>query len=303
MFRRLRKLVYRLGLRSDYHRIDRLHYLKRLARAGSPGDSSYASDKDVDQFREGEVLVAEAFDGREVLFFCDPANHTEREVIKAGFSSSVLRLAADLAASGEAVIDVGANVGALAVPLAKSRPALEVHAFEPHRLALGRLRRNIAANRLANIVVHEQAAGNAAGTAELTAFELRDLGLSSLRASASRFEGQSKYAVPVVTLDEALRDLKHKIAVIKIDVEGFEAEVLEGARGIVARDRPYLIFEHSDVFFEAPGAAAAQKRRLASLLESFGYEAFYITRHSHRLLLPVLWDKPLTGDVLAMPAR
>src|SRR5689334_10512477 len=146
VFRRLRKLVYRLGLRSDYHRIDRLHYLKRLARGASRSDPWYASDKDAAQFREGEVLIAEAFDGQEVLFFCDPRNHTEREVIKAGFSSSVLRLTADLAASGEAVIDVGANVGALSVPLAKSRPALEVHAFEPHRLALSRLRRNIAAN-------------------------------------------------------------------------------------------------------------------------------------------------------------
>ena len=86
-----------------------------------------------------------------------------------------------------------------------------------------------------------------------------------------------------------------------MDVQGFEREVLLGAQGLVATHRPAILFEHEDQNFTTAAQAEQAKRDLARFFEEHCYGVFYITRHDPDLLFPVAWDRPLLGDLLALP--
>ena len=120
------------------------------------------------------------------------------------------------------VVDIGANIGAMAKIFA--RRAKVVHAFEPSPRALEYLRMNADEN----VIVHAVALSDHAGVG---LFEERE----SLDRSSLSDHG---IEVPVRTLDSF--DLKPDL--IKIDVEGFEPEVLRGARETLRRS-PILLFE------------------------------------------------------------
>jgi tRNA G37 N-methylase Trm5 len=111
---------------------------------------------------------------------------------------------------GDVVADVGANVGLYAVALARRVGAMgRVIAYEPDAGNAELLRRNVALNDVEGVVEVRQAA-----------------------------EGSSQ--VSVVTLDEEL----DRLALLKIDVEGFECAVLDGARSLLADEsrRPRRVF-------------------------------------------------------------
>ena len=160
--RRLFKAIYGLRLRRPHLAVDRLHYLKRLSRAGKhPEDEWYYSDKDAHQYRPGEVLICSRFRGASLMFFCDPGVRVESQIIRGGlFAPSILNRLADLAQPGSLVLDVGGNIGAYAIPLAKADPSIEVHAFEPNPHAIARFKRNLRLNGVSNVTLHEIALGD-----------------------------------------------------------------------------------------------------------------------------------------------
>jgi hypothetical protein len=100
-------------------------------------------------------------------------------------------------------------------------------------------------------------------------------GWSGLRRSpvVSDERGDPEYiTVEVSTLDVELGELSP--AVIKIDVEGAELDVLEGARALLTRAKPLLIFEHvaaASALYDAPPAAPWD------LLAELGYEVLTVT--------------------------
>ena len=145
---------------------------------------------------------------------------------------SEMRLLRDLVAPGATVVDVGANIGYYALLFAQLAGARgRVIAFEPEPDNLVELRLNVEANGLANAEVRPQAVGSAAG---VVAFARGINGGVQAAGAADTVE------VPMVALDEALQG---RVDAIKIDVEGYEGEVLAGARGIIERWRPHLFVE------------------------------------------------------------
>ena len=299
----LNRLIYRLGLRKRYARIDRLHYLKRLAKADATRDPDYVSGHDASQFVPGaKVLIAEEFRGRRVLFLCDPSKHFERKIIVGGFAGHpVLDYMATYADDETIVLDVGANVGPYCVPLATARRDLTVYAFEPNPDVARSLRTNIRLNRLSNVRVMDVAASDTRGAADFFKFD-RDIGLSSLNLRAAEIHGTpSTIRVETDTLDSLLADRERRVSFLKIDVQGHELAVLRGATKILAADRPVVLFEHEDPHFETAAAAQNEKRELSELFAEGRYQCFYLTRKDARLLFAVDWNQPLVGDVLAVP--
>lgn len=127
--------------------------------------------------------------------------------------------------SNSVVLDIGANIGVTARLFA--RRAGWVHAFEPSPRALRLLR----ANALPNILVHPIALSDFDGVARFE--ERHDLDLSS-------FSDQG-IVVSVRTVDSFLLQPDF----IKVDVEGFEQQVLRGARETLKRS-PVIMFEALD---------------------------------------------------------
>jgi FkbM family methyltransferase len=296
------RLLYNYGLMRPYRSIDRLHYLKRLSKEKHPYDEWYYSDKDVSQFGDGEVLICTAFRDKPVMFICKPQSKVERQIINNGlYSPHILSFMVSFLSQGSIILDVGANIGAYTVPLAKAFPEIEVHAFEPNPYAIAHLRRNITLNRLSNIRLYEMGLGDEPCVLELNAFDSKDLGSSSFISPQRAGSKSEPIPVQVEKLDNIYAKDTREISLIKIDVQGFEFKVLKGACELISRNRPYILLEHEDVNFSTTEEALAAKRNLQQFFSEYHYRLFYMTRYDRSMLFPVSWERPLNGDLLAIP--
>lgn len=145
----------------------------------------------------------------------------------------------DVMKDGGQFVDVGAATGWFSIPLAL-RGCRSV-AFEPNCRVFDRLKANIALNEVEALVeAMPVAVSNTMGTA--TFWHNPDVPLTSggsIEAPTCRRPLQE--TVRTVTLDMALVGLVAKL--IKIDVEGHERLVLDGARRVIAEHRPHLVLE------------------------------------------------------------
>lgn len=149
------------------------------------------------------------------------------------FEIDVLERCRRYVPQGASIIDAGANIGNHAVYFAKLCGAKKIFAFEPLRQTFKILERNIQLNAPEKIQCFNFALGAAEGRAELRKYALDNLGATVLGVSDA---GQ----YPVLPLDSFEFDA---LDVIKIDVEGAEVSVLEGARQTLAKFRPVIVTE------------------------------------------------------------
>lgn len=179
------------------------------------------------------------------------------------FSEGEVELFRQLVRPGQTVLDVGANIGALTVPLAQMvGPTGRVLAFEPQRTLYYMLCANVVQNNLEMIVeCHRAAVGEKSGTVavpELTPDATQNFAALSLVDDP----WTDAEKVPLLRIDDLGLRACH---LIKVDVEGMESEVLQGARETIHRFRPLLYVED-----DRPDKSAA----LRSLLSSLGYELY-----------------------------
>lgn len=171
---------------------------------------------------------------------------------------------------GETFVDIGANFGIYSLLASRKVGARgSVHAIEPTPSLCILLRENARANLLKNIDVIQAAFGDHAGAAFLNLHA--DSGRSSLRDMASEVVGRIEVAVK--TLDEAIPD-RQSIAMIKMDVEGYEPHVLSGGRQRIQRDHPVILFENN------PGAlkeAGSSTFALVGMLAELDYSIYLYT--------------------------
>lgn len=142
-----------------------------------------------------------------------------------------------LIGKGDVVRDVGANVGFYAL-LAGVLAGQEgrVLAFEPVAENVAILRRHLSLNDLeTRVEVVEAAVADKSGIRHFSAGEYRATG---------KLDRAGQIEVRVVSLDEMMAEGRlPRVDVIKIDVEGAELEVLEGAKEVLTRYRPRLVVE------------------------------------------------------------
>lgn len=140
------------------------------------------------------------------------------------------------------VVDAGANIGLVAVPAAqvvRARGGV-VHAFEVQRMLCYALCGSAALNDLENLIVRNQALGSTIGTLRAGKPDYgrpQDFGLLSL---VDQSEPQPE-TVEVVTID--LLGLP-RLDFLKIDVEGMEIDVLQGARSSIQQHQPWGWIEY-----------------------------------------------------------
>jgi FkbM family methyltransferase len=201
-------------------------------------------------------------------------------------------------------VDVGANLGDKS--LFMSRYAKEIHAFEPFPPVLEKLRRHLAINGIRNVTVYPVGLG--AKPDKIPFFQPPDVNL----AMGSFHSDYSRNNVPykeldIVTGDEALKGVH--VDLIKIDVEGFEKEVLQGLRRTLETHRPIVLFEVS--YRPAESFGFKSKEEIFSVFpDGYRFMAFDRTRdflrtETYRLL--TLSDEHFrekgVNDVVAYPAE
>lgn len=132
-------------------------------------------------------------------------------------------------------LDIGANVGIWTVLLASHPKVNRVIAFEPSPSNLSFLRHNISVNGVENkVTIVEAAVSDTTGTAFFS---------SEGSGATMRLAESGSFSVSTVTVDEKTQN--EKIGLIKIDVEGFEPAVLDGAWQTIENCLPRLYIEYS----------------------------------------------------------
>jgi FkbM family methyltransferase len=147
-------------------------------------------------------------------------------------------------------IDIGANIGRVTRMFTQIAPRGTHHAFEPIPRLASRLDR-----RFQQVHVHHMALGHQTG--EVTFFQqIRNHPQSSLKAPQEHDDDVEPITIAIARLDEVI-DSSLRIDLIKIDVEGAEYQVLQGAAATIERSRPYIIFEYGpgamETFAISPG--------------------------------------------------
>jgi len=148
------------------------------------------------------------------------------------------------------VVDVGAHEGQWLTPFLRFMRASRVEVFEPLPACVAQLRSTYGGDP--KVFIHQAAVGDRPGSVTLNVTEGRRLSSVLLPApEMGLFYGnrvasiQEKITVPLVTLDETLPDAP--VDLLKIDVQGFERQVIAGAKRTLARTRTVLIeanFQH-----------------------------------------------------------
>jgi FkbM family methyltransferase len=160
---------------------------------------------------------------------------------------------------GHACVDVGANIGyytRLLSDLAGERG--RVTAIEPIPDAVRLLRQNTAGR--ANVTLVTAALSDHAGEADFYLASTEDM--SSLSATA----GTHRLRVQLTTLD-ALLETAERVDFIKIDVEGFEYQVLRGGLSVLAKHQPIVAFELTQRYIDEYGYDLGDFRELLAPLE------------------------------------
>lgn len=197
-----------------------------------------------------------------------------------GYEPVVAALMLSLVKEGDKVLDVGANVGVHALPLAaKVGPTGRVYAVEPEPDNLALLRRNVADNGHANVVVLPFAASDRAGTVRLYKSDDNQGDHRLFDAGGDRPGVEVKAA----RLDDLIADAA-PLALAKLDVQGAEGLALEGMRGLAERSPGLkVVVELWPWGLQRAGGSA---RAVVELLAGWGLGAALIDE-SRAWLVPV----------------
>jgi len=165
------------------------------------------------------------------------------------------------------IIDVGAHVGLFALKSAGLMGSLLIIAIEPCPNNSRFFKENLQLNRLEKkVALIEAAAGNMHGQTRL--WISKKSGSHSLNPK----DGEYFVRVDLITLDELVKTINlPRIDYIKIDVEGTEFDVLEGAQEILERFKPVVVMETNNI------------KKCQGLLKTMGY-TIYVTNYIGELV-------------------
>jgi FkbM family methyltransferase len=162
------------------------------------------------------------------------------------------------------IIDIGGNNGSFAVDFAHLVGNKgQVHTFEPQRIIYYQLCTNIFLNGLTNVYCHNEAIGNIDGELIIETpnyleknkpvnFGAAEIGDIGALVKSSRLDSK----------------IFKDVVFIKIDVQGYESFVIEGAINTIQQHRPYLFVEFEDHLLQKQGSSEV---KLQSQIEELGY--------------------------------
>jgi FkbM family methyltransferase len=149
---------------------------------------------------------------------------------------------------GMTIIDIGANIGAITLNLAK-RVGVDgkVFSFEPSPYNYRKALNNIRLNNFSNIKLINQGLGNERTNACLYNVNLKNRGMQRILGDKGKICSYDKTEVEIDTLDRSMQQFEIRLpSIIKIDVEGYEFRVLQGALETLKNNKPVLFIELDD---------------------------------------------------------
>jgi len=168
---------------------------------------------------------------------------------------------------GAVALDCGANIGIFSMEWARSMEGWgSIIAFEPQERLFYALAGNLAINNLFNVKAWNKAVGAECGIAEIPTVDYcvpNHFGGISMKDGVGSGQSLPKVPVEVLTIDSLQLD---RVDFIKLDIEGMEAEALEGARDTVMRSKPFMLCE-----WHITG-----KEPIEKFMRSVGFQTAYV---------------------------
>lgn len=180
--------------------------------------------------------------------------------------------------------DIGASIGAYSCILSlKNRPDGIVYAFEPENESRKKLRDNLGLNNATNTYIYDVALGNEEKELVLLLADDATAGTHKLDEKSGSLPGE-KQVVKLTTVDHLIAQDNLKIpGVIKIDVEGWEEQVLKGARNTIQNQscKAIMIEIHFSIY--AAEHDNGRAGRIIEMLKSAGFSHLRWVDASHLL--------------------
>lgn len=144
------------------------------------------------------------------------------------------------------ILDGGANIGFVSIPLARRKPNAKIIAFEAQKRLFYALAGTISINNLYNVFVYNQALGNehkVVTMGDINYSQVEDFGSMSVRADVTgeRVGYLSNADVEMITIDSMGLE---QLDFMKLDIEGYEPQALQGGLDTIARCRPWIWAEY-----------------------------------------------------------
>ncbi len=168
------------------------------------------------------------------------------------------------------IFDVGANIGSTAMYFSSLNRSGKIYAFEPHPHTFERAMNNLEINEFKNIELHKIGFGDKPDVVKLYEVNPNNPGMNRV---ISKNIDLPFVTITIDTIDNFLQEKNiNKVDLVKIDVEGFEFNVLSGAKKLLQEQKPVLFIELDDDNLRDNDHSAVA---LVSFLYECGYSSFY----------------------------
>jgi FkbM family methyltransferase len=188
------------------------------------------------------------------------------------YQNDILRLANIIGTSVSVFFDVGANVGQTSIDALKNFPDATIYAFEPHDATLAALSANVSSPR-----VHAFNLALSDRTGEAEFFDYGALATSNSLVGDAQYAARTKHEVHVRkvdcdTLDSICTRLEiEHIDVLKIDTEGHDLAVLQGAQRMLSQHRIRFIYVEFNTLGPKAGTTGGALMPISTMLEPLGF--------------------------------
>jgi FkbM family methyltransferase len=175
------------------------------------------------------------------------------------FEADNVRLLQHLVKPHTTYLDIGANIGLMAIPILNACPDCLVVSFDPSPNSLPYLRRTVSESRFADRwTIVPRALSDSRGQAEFC-LASKELSMFDGLRDTHRVTVAQSVTVDVSTLDAEWERLgRPAVSAIKCDVEGNELAILNGAGALLDRDRPFVLVEWNEENLRAYGCHPAE---------------------------------------------
>jgi len=235
----------------------------------------------------------------DIALYTTVDNYIEWTILNTGtYEDEIGKLIKISLKEGDNALDIGGNIGLQSLRMSTCvGPAGKVYAFEPLQHIQEKFRKNMALNRAQNVILFDIALSDKSGE---TDFKLDkntwNQGTFSLKTEPT---GDDTQKVIIKIADELpeITQLEN-LALIKIDVEGFEYNVLRGLKATLQKHGPRIIFEYDDNYWASAGQNFGG---CFDYLHNLGYTLYQVSDAGAELIKSAADAN--TGNIFCLPTK
>ncbi|HVW96633.1 MAG TPA: FkbM family methyltransferase [Mucilaginibacter sp.] len=261
---------------------------ERLANLLQPSDLARTS------INNGIVWLT----GEDIAIYTSGNNYIEHTILSTGtYEDEINKLIRISLREGGNAVDVGGNIGLQSLRMSQCVGTTgRVLAFEPLKYLQEKFNRNMALNKAANVTLIPFALSDKNGEADF-AIDTNAWNQGAFSLGSKNAHGEKQQVI--IKAGDELPEVSQltSLELIKIDVEGFEYNVLQGLAATIEKHKPRIIFEYDDNYWLRTGQKISD---CYAFLKSLDYDIYQITAVGCELL-----SDPLSvtgGNLFCIPA-